>query len=64
MASVNVLNAAVVNPSAPFTANMQFEITFECVAPLSDGRLHRIVIGYVFAHANMITNLVYFLSLV
>jgi hypothetical protein len=38
MASVNVLNVGVLNAeNAPFDSPFQFEVTFECVAPLSNG---------------------------
>ena len=37
MALVNILNVEVLDNPAPFCNPFQFEITFECVAPLEDG---------------------------
>jgi histone chaperone ASF1 len=37
MASVNVTDIVVRNPTAPFNTGFEFEITFECIAPLTDG---------------------------
>jgi len=36
MALVNVVNMAVLDNPAPFTSSFSFEITFECLQPLSD----------------------------
>jgi hypothetical protein len=37
MASVNVTDIVVRNPTGPFNTGFEFEITFECIAPLTDG---------------------------
>ena len=37
MASVNVINIDVLNPLAKYQSGFDFEITFECVAPISEG---------------------------
>ena len=39
MSVVSVLNVAVHNNPAPFTAPYEFEITFECLEPLQKGSL-------------------------
>lgn len=36
-AKVNVSNVEVLNNPAPFHANFQFQITFECFEPLPNG---------------------------
>ena len=37
MASINVINIDVLNPQSTFLTGFDFEITFECVAPVTDG---------------------------
>jgi histone chaperone ASF1 len=39
MALVNILNVEVLDNPAPFQNPFQFEITFECIAPLEEGTL-------------------------
>ena len=39
MASVNIISVAVENPVAAFTDRLRFAITFEGLAPLTDGAL-------------------------
>jgi histone chaperone ASF1 len=37
MAAVNIMDVRVLDNPAPFDSQMQFEVTFECLAELSDG---------------------------
>lgn len=39
MASVNVTNISVFDNPCIFTTGFRFEVTFECVEPLTDGEL-------------------------
>ncbi len=41
MAKVQVLNVAVLDNPSPFGNPFQFEITFECMEDLPEGRCHR-----------------------
>lgn len=41
MSVVSLLNVAVRNNPAPFTAPYEFEITFECVEQLKSGTFQR-----------------------
>lgn len=41
MAKVQVLNVAVLDNPSPFGNPFQFEITFECMEDLPEGRHHR-----------------------
>jgi len=38
MALVSVTNVEVLDNPAQFLANFRFEITFECIAPLANGK--------------------------
>jgi hypothetical protein len=42
MALVNILNVEVLDNPAPFGNPFQFEITFECVAALEDGKISKL----------------------
>ncbi|KAJ0099350.1 hypothetical protein Patl1_21393 [Pistacia atlantica] len=37
MSAVNITNVTVLDNPAPFSSPFQFEISYECVAPLKDG---------------------------
>lgn len=39
MSLVNILDIKVLNNPAAFTSSFEFEITFECNAPLEDGKI-------------------------
>lgn len=39
MSSINVMNILVLNPNAKFTDNFNFEIHFECLSELANGKL-------------------------
>ena len=41
MAAVNVTNVVVLDNPTAFTNPFQFEVTFECIQPLDDGKWER-----------------------
>jgi histone chaperone ASF1 len=43
MSLVNIINVQVLDNPTAFTSPFQFEITFECNAPLQDGNKNNII---------------------
>lgn len=39
MASINVINVVVIDPVAKFTDQYKFEIVFECLSELKEGKI-------------------------
>ncbi|KAJ0042966.1 hypothetical protein Pint_18690 [Pistacia integerrima] len=43
MSAVNITNVTVLDNPAPFSSPFQFEISYECVAPLKDVQVNGII---------------------
>uniref|UniRef100_A0A5B7BZG5 Uncharacterized protein n=1 Tax=Davidia involucrata TaxID=16924 RepID=A0A5B7BZG5_DAVIN len=52
MSAVNITNVTVLDNPATFLTPFQFEISYECVTPLTDGTLSLFHILYIFFDLN------------